>query len=153
MKQIESDSAARSVIGPAYSTVGKLVATGLLVGLCWMGWKAIGPGGLTPLGLKDSLAVALVLGLFIWTWLFIILCQVEVTDTAIRQGWGYWKSVEMRHVTQVKYVLIPGLSWLFAPRLIVRAAGGVMPHVFQLADPRVRQEVIRVFGPDVSKKP
>jgi hypothetical protein len=124
-----------------------------MVGLCWMGWKSLGPSGVTSLGLKDAMAVALVLGLFIWTWLFIVLCQVELSESAIRQGWGYWKRVDLQDVTQVKYVLIPGLSWLFAPRLIVRARGGVMPHVFQLADPAVRKEVIRVFGPDAPHKP
>ena len=138
--------------GPAYTTAGKLVATALMVGLCLMGWQAMSPQWRVHIDVKDALVVAMVLGLFVWTWLFIVLCQVELTATGIRQGWGYWKRAQMSQVTQVKYVQIPGLSWLFAPRLIVRSVGGVMPLVFQLADPTVRREVIAVFGPDPQSK-
>jgi hypothetical protein len=66
------------------------------------------------------------------------LTRTQVDETHIRQfGWGR-SEVEIARLTQVKLIYIPYLSWLIAPRLVVRS-GGVRSWVFHAADPKVLQ--------------
>ena len=62
----------------------------------------------------------------------------QVDQTHIRQSGWVRSEVEIARLTQVKLIYIPYLSWLIAPRLVVRS-GGVRSWVFHAADPKVLQ--------------
>jgi hypothetical protein len=81
--------------------------------------------GLGALGLLYGLA-------HIWV------TRTQIDATHIRQKGLTDTEVEMARLTQVKLIYIPFLTWLVAPRLVVRA-GGLRTWVFHAADRAVLQ--------------
>lgn len=69
--------------------------------------------------------------------------RTRIDADTIRQRWLWTKRVDLAEVTHIKLVLIPKLSWLIVPRLIVRTKGwGVT--TFQAADPRLIEAFYRL---------
>ena len=135
------------VEGPAFPPLVKLLATLLVLALL------VG-------GLRVSSDVAAVswswsaMGFMLATFGVIAACywgimrsRTGVDETAIYQHWLWPKRVALTEITQAKFIYIPYLAWLIAPRLVVKAQGRGM-YVFHAADPRVLQAFARLsLGP------
>ena len=69
--------------------------------------------------------------------------RTSVDAVCIRQSWMSDKRVALGDIRQIKLIYIPGLTWLIAPRLIVRTG---MPGslVFHTADPAVLAAFLRL---------
>ena len=126
-----------SVQGPAFTRSARVLALIAMIltlrqavqGLSQMD----GPPEGTTLWVLVLGAVGLLYGLgHIW------FTQTQVDQTHIRQSGWVRSEVEIARLTQVKLIYIPYLSWLIAPRLVVRS-GGVRSWVFHAADPKVLQ--------------
>jgi hypothetical protein len=122
--------------GPAFTRWAKwlaLVVVGLVVRQAWLALSLLPPStGPTLWGLGLG-GLCLLYGLgHIW------FTQTAVDDTHIRQMGWLGTQVEIARLTQVKLIYVPHLSWLIAPRLVVKA-GGVRSWVFHAADPGVLQ--------------
>jgi hypothetical protein len=95
-------------------------------------------GDLMTAGWNTGAAVMLLVAvaMVLWCTVWIVRSRTAVDATHIRQSWMWDKEVLLADVTQARLVGVPGLSWLVAPRLVVRARGrGLL--VFHAADPRV----------------
>ena len=126
-----------SVQGPAFTRSARvlaLIAMILTLRQAVQGWSQMdGPPEGTTLWVLVLGAVGLLYGLgHIW------FTQTQVDQTHIRQSGWVRSEVEIARLTQVKLIYIPYLSWLIAPRLVVRS-GGVRSWVFHAADPKVLQ--------------
>jgi hypothetical protein len=67
-----------------------------------------------------------------------------VDEEGIRQTWFWSKSVRWEDVVQARLVVVPGMEWLLAPRLIVRRrSGGVL--VFHVGNAAVRARLAKVL--------
>ena len=126
-----------SVQGPAFTRSARvlaLIAMILTLRQAVQGWSQMdGPPEGTTLWVLMLGAVGLLYGLgHIW------FTQTQVDQTHIRQSGWVRSEVEIARLTQVKLIYIPYLSWLIAPRLVVRS-GGVRSWVFHAADPKVLQ--------------
>jgi hypothetical protein len=125
------------VQGPAYTRSARWLALAAVLAVGWQAaqaWASLDsrPDGLTltllglgGLGLLHGLAQ-------IW------LSRTEVDDRFIRQYGWLPSQVEIARLTQVKLIYVPRLSWLIAPRLVVRS-GGVRSWVFHAASAEVLQ--------------
>ena len=126
-----------SVQGPAFTRSARVLA---LIAMILIFRQAVqglsqmdGPPEGTTLWVLVLGAVGLLYGLgHIW------FTQTQVDQTHIRQSGWVRSEVEIARLTQVKLIYIPYLSWLIAPRLVVRS-GGVRSWVFHAADPKVLQ--------------
>jgi hypothetical protein len=77
---------------------------------------------------------------------WILSSRTSIEQGVITQTWLWDKRVVVRDVTQAKFIYIPYLSWLVAPRLVVRA--GMAVHVFHAASPHVLEAFARLsLGP------
>ena len=127
--------------GPSFPTASKWLATALVAGLLvWtvrvaeeLARAELGWGGFVFLG-----AVFIVIGASYWAMLS---SRTSIDATHIRQTWLYTKQVAIADITQVKLIHVPLLSWLIAPRMVVRAKGLGL-FTFHAAAP----EVLHVFG-------
>jgi hypothetical protein len=122
--------------GPAFTRWAKslaLVAVGLVLRQAWLALgQMAAPTGLTLWGLALG-GLGLLYGLgHIW------FTQTAVDGTHISQTGWLSSQVEIARLTQVKLIYIPYLSWIIAPRLVVKA-GGLRSWVFHAADPGVLQ--------------
>ncbi len=131
------------VEGPAFPPLVKLLAVALVAAmLAWGGRVAV------PLLRADwtwgsALMMAVAIAMVVWCLLWILRSRTAVNAERIRQSWMWPKEVALADVTQARLIGVPGLTWLIAPRLVVRARGrGVM--VFHAADPRVLAALSRI---------
>jgi len=69
---------------------------------------------------------------------YICWSRVRIDDTHIEQTWVWRKRVAIAEISQLKLIYVPYLSWLIAPRLVVRL-GVTGWYVFHAADRRVLQ--------------
>ncbi|MFT3955132.1 MAG: hypothetical protein QM722_12300 [Piscinibacter sp.] len=118
------------VEGAAFTPLVKGTAAVLMAGVLVYGLRSAD----TLLAQRPSLSLLLFLALlaalaaFCFWWMLI--SRTTVTATHVHQTWWSDKRVALADVTQTKLILIPGLTWLIAPRLVLRtrSTGSVVFH-------------------------
>ncbi|MBP5989172.1 MAG: hypothetical protein KA766_04125 [Piscinibacter sp.] len=120
-----------AVEGAAFTPLIKGTAAALIAGLAATGWRAADTLATAPGGSRSALlflGLLAVLAAFCFWW--ILISRTRVTATHLHQTWWSDKRVVLAEVTQTKLILIPGLTWLIAPRLVVRtrSTGSVVFH-------------------------
>jgi hypothetical protein len=122
--------------GPAFTTGVKLLATALVASVAIVGWRAAPSLLAGRASMPALLFLGLVLAFVGVGYASILRSRTRITGTHIEQTWIVDKRVAIADITQVKFIYIPGLTWLVTPRLIVKARfPGSM--VFHAAEPRV----------------
>ena len=123
--------------GPAFTALIKLLAS-VLVGalIVWgarasrlMDWQAFSLSA----GLIWGAALAIVLVVYYW----ILKSRTSIKNGVIAQTWVWKKQVSVAEIRQAKFIYLPALSWLIAPRLVVRT--GPVMTVFYTAHPDVQR--------------
>ena len=123
--------------GPAFTALIKLLAS-VLVGalIVWgarasrlMDWQAFSLSA----GLVWAAALAIVLVVYYW----ILKSRTSIKNGMIEQTWVWKKQVSIADIRQAKFIYLPALSWLIAPRLVVRT--GPIMTVFYTAHPDVQR--------------
>ncbi len=123
--------------GPAFTRVARALATLAVLAVAYqahVAWQHFDePPDRVSLTLWGLGALGLLYGLaHIWV------TRTQVDATHIRQKGLTASEVEIARLTQVKLIYIPYLTWVIAPRLVVRA-GGLRTWVFHAADRAVLQ--------------
>ena len=110
----------RVVSGPAYSMVFKILATGVTLVLAGYGLNIALRFPLLQYGFGVKmllLGAAAMLGI---SYYWFLRSAVTIDDKGITQTWMYNRQVEWPDIRSAKMIGIPGLSWIFPPRLVVR---------------------------------
>lgn len=135
-----------SVEGAAFPLLIKILASLLMLALFFWGYQAAQEIAKEALS-WSALAVigaSLIVCSMVYYW--ILNSRTSIEQGVIAQTWLWNKRVAVRDVTQAKFIYIPYLSWLIAPRLVVRVGMGV--YVFHAASPRVLEAFARLsLGP------
>ena len=126
--------------GPAFPALVKLMATFMVLALVYWGAAAVALAGPQSLSAGSWLLVGGALAITLVAYVWILKSRTSIDAVAIEQTWLWKRRVALADITQAKFIYVPWLSWLLAPRLIVRAGPGV--RVFYCADPKV----IRAFS-------
>jgi len=132
-----SDAIPLEAEGPAFTALIKLLASVLIGALIvWgarasrlMDWQAFSLSA----GLMWAAALAIVLVVYYW----ILKSRTSIKNGMIVQTWVWKKQVNVADIRQAKFIYLPALSWLIAPRLVVRT--GPMMTVFYTAHPEVQR--------------
>jgi hypothetical protein len=129
--------------GPAFPLTLRVLATVLVLGLvvvgvqavAKLGWAAmVGPSG------PDRTLWLLIAGAVVVVgtgYVSIMTSRTCFDGMRLHQSWLWRKEVALADISQLKLIRIPGLDWIFVPRLVVRARGQALPVTFQLGDPRL----------------
>jgi hypothetical protein len=143
--RIETDSFIETRLdGPAFPILVKAMATLLMLAMIYWGagaeqqiiWKEFSTGAAMLFG------GALVITVVAYVW--ILKSRTSIDGVAIEQTWVWKRRVLLADITQAKFIYISSLSWLIAPRLIVRAGPGV--SVFYSACPKVQHAFARLMS-------
>ena len=124
------------VEGAAFPLFTKALASLLVGALAFWGLRS---AALIDLDLWPGSAIAamaLALALVALCYYWILRSRTAIDADMIEQTWIWPKKVARADITQVKFVYIPYLSWLIAPRLIVRVRSRGL-FVFHAAEPQV----------------
>lgn len=127
-----------AVEGAAFPRAVKMLASLLMASLVFWGVRAFDQ--ITGAGWSTAAAgfmgvTLCVIGLcYYW----ILRSRTAIDADSIRQSWLWPKQVALADISQAKFIYVPYLQWLIAPRLMVRARGRGL-FVFHAADPQVLQ--------------
>ena len=132
------------VEGPAFPLLVKIMATVLMLAMVYWGvgaeqqiiWREFSSGAAVLFG--GALLITIVA--YVW----ILKSRTSIDAQAIEQTWIWKRRVLLTDITQAKFIYVPYLSWLIAPRLIVRAGPGV--SVFYSASPQVQRVFARLMS-------
>lgn len=120
--------------GAAFTPLVKAAASLLMAGLVFYGVRAFDNFTADRQSWSLILFLALLSGLAAYCFWWMLISRTTVTANHLRQTWWNEKHVAFGDITQTKLILVPGLTWLIAPRLIVRTrSAGSM--VFHAAEP------------------
>jgi hypothetical protein len=129
----------------AFSLTFKLLATAVVFGAT--GWLVL----LEQAGKVSGGTVSIrswflaALAMMFYTWWCVLRSRTRLDCAQLQQTWIWDKKMELRELAYGKLVRIPGLDWLVAPRLYVRALTGKFA-VFYAADPRMIAEFQRLVA-------
>jgi hypothetical protein len=122
--------------GAAFPLAVKVLASVLIAALAFWGVRAFDQ----MTGAAWSTAAAVFMGVTLCViglcYYWILRSRTAIDADSIRQSWLWSKQVALADITQAKFIYVPYLQWLIAPRLMVRARGRGM-FVFHAADPQV----------------
>ena len=132
------------VEGPAFPLLVKGMATLLIIAMIYWGagaeqqiiWHEFSTGAAFLFGG----AILITVVAYVW----ILKSRTSIDSLAIEQTWIWKRRVLLADITQAKFIYVPYLSWLIAPRLIVRAGPGV--SVFYSASPQVQRVFARLMS-------
>jgi len=123
--------------GPAFTVLIKLLASVLVGALIFWGARASRVLAWQEFSLQAGLvwlaALAIVLVVYYW----ILKSRTSIKQGVIEQTWVWKKQVRVADIRQAKFIYLPYLSWLIAPRLIVRT--GPIMTVFYTGHPDVQR--------------
>ncbi len=122
--------------GPAFPGVVRWGASLMVLLTGYWAWRSrpalLDIDWSTSSALLLGVAVLTVLWCLYWIWA----SRTGVDAAGIDQSWIWNKRVAWQDIAQARFIGIPGLTWLIAPRLAVKARGGAL-YVFHSADPGV----------------
>lgn len=126
-----------SAEGKAFPLLVRLLATGLVGAAAWsgagVGDELVAADWTSASATVFILAMALVLWCLAWIWR----SRTRVDAEGIHQTWMWNKQVRWSDITQAKFIAVPGMEWLIAPRFVVRSRGHAGVTVFHAAHPAV----------------
>lgn len=130
--------------GPAFPLLIKIVATLFVAAILLSGLPAIQQMELSEF--TDTAALvwgcaALATGL-IYFWM--LKSRTSIRDGVIEQTWIWNKRIAIDQIRQAKFIYVPHLTWLIAPRLVVRS--GIGATVFYAAEPAVQKAFARLVS-------
>lgn len=137
MTTIADASGPVSIEGPAFPLLIKSLATIMLLAMLYWGWGVIAEVDWRSVSSGAALLLGSAFLITVTVYFWILKSRTSISHEAIEQTWLWKKRVVIAEITQAKFICIPFLSWLIAPRLIVRAGIGL--NVFYTADPMVQK--------------
>ncbi|WP_295637969.1 hypothetical protein [uncultured Methylibium sp.] len=133
---METADATPAVEGPAFGRSARALATAVMLVLLAAAWRAFDGPALAQAGSGVKLLLGGTLAMMGWLYAWILRSRTRVAGGLITQSWLWDKRAEAQAIVNAKFVYVPGLAWLIAPRLIVRTRDGVVTQ-FHAADPAV----------------
>ena len=131
------------VEGPAFPLFVKVLASLLVASLAVSAVRVAGDILGTSWTPGTAVVLLIAAGMVAVCFYWILRSRTGIDETHIRQSWLWDKEVALADVAHIKFVSVPYLGWLIAPRLVVRARGrGLI--VFHAADTQVLQAFARI---------
>ena len=129
--------------GPAFPKLVKLLG-GLIVGTLLFWFRSVqGSGNFVNVSSNGSLIFFASFSLVAYIYYWILVSRTRIDGAVISQTWYVHKSVRIHDITQIKFIVIPHLEWLIAPRLVVRVKSRGS-YIFHAADPQLLAAFARI---------
>lgn len=136
----EASALPASAEGNAFPLLVKCLLTAMTIAVFVTGAMAVDKPAIQQAGMASKLLVVAGLATLVLFNYWVIKSRTSVDAKQIRQSWIWSKQVLWADVVQAKMIYLPFLSWIVAPRLVVRGRGG-MVTLFHAAD----DEVLKAF--------
>ena len=122
--------------GASFSPALKGLATAMVLALVAGTWRAVILGAWGQLDGQSLGVIGFLAVLILAAYRGILTSRTRIDGLGIEQTWLWQKKVKLAEITQLKLIHVPSLSWLIAPRLVVRTHG-IGVTTFHVADPQL----------------
>jgi len=119
-----------SLVGPAFGTGYRLIATSLMAMLAVWGIRLLMGPIAHQLNQNIVGGALLAFALLVYMWWVMMRSTTTLTGSTLSQGWFWSKSTPLAKISYAKFMRIRGLEWLVAPRLYVRTGPGPFVSYF-----------------------
>ena len=109
-----------SIEGPSFPPLLKALAGGLVLALVSMAAPLLFTGALAHIGSAAWLALGVAAAVVVTNLWNILAGRTRVSAHFIEQTGWRTQRVALADVTRVKLILLPGLTWLVVPRIVLR---------------------------------
>jgi hypothetical protein len=127
--------------GAAFSVPFKCITVLIAVAIAYWGYQALPSLGWQTMATQAKWILGGCVGLVLYTLYHVMVSRTTVTPTEIRQNFVFNRHVHLGEVSFVKFIYIPYLTWLIAPRLYVRTASNKFHAIYGAT-----RELHLVFG-------
>jgi hypothetical protein len=122
-----------AVEGRSFTRTSQALACIMVAGVIWQGWLALQRPDAAPLDRTTLILLVMGMASLLACLAFILTSRTRIDGTHISQT-GIWpRQVAIARISQLKMIHVPRLSWLIAPRLVVRT-GLTGWYVFHAAE-------------------
>jgi hypothetical protein len=127
--------------GAAFSAAFKCISVLILAAIAYWGWQALPVLGWLSLPKQVQWMLGGCVALVVYTLYHVMVSRTTVSPTEIQQNFVFNRRVHLGEVSFAKFIYIPYLTWLIAPRLFVRTASNKFAAFYGAT-----HELHRVFG-------
>ena len=129
--------------GPAFPWLVKGLSCLLVLSLLAAAWRLAMDTPWSTWPGPTWVFILAAMGLIGYCQYWILFSRTRIDNLALCQTWMWRKRIALADITQAKFIYLPYLAWLSAPRLVLRVRGhGVV--VFHAAQPSVMQAFARL---------
>jgi len=114
---------AADIEGPAFPVLVKVLAGVLMAAVLVYGLRSLDDLAAERRTWPFMLFALLLMAIAAWCFVWILKSRTRISSTHLHQTWWSDKKVAIGDITQTRLILVPGLTWLIAPRLVVRTRG------------------------------
>lgn len=132
-----------TVEGAAFSIHFKCIAVIIVLAITYWAVQALPQFSWASLGTQARWVLGGCVAMVLYTLYHVMVSRSTVSPTQIKQNFVFNRSVHLGEVTFAKFIYIPYLTWLIAPRLFVRTASNKFA-AFYGATPELHQAFGRI---------
>ena len=137
------ESANAFVEGPAFPRLVKGLSCLLVLSLMAAAWRLAADTPWSTWPGQTWVFILATMGLIGYCQYWILFSRTRIDNRTLSQTWMWRKQIALTDITQAKFIYLPYLAWLIAPRLVLRVRGhGVV--VFHAAQTSVMQAFARL---------
>jgi hypothetical protein len=127
--------------GAAFSVSFKVITLAIVAAIAYWGYHALPALGWATLSAQARWVLGGCVALVVYTLYWILVSRTTVSPTEIHQTFVFNRRVHLGEVSFVKFIYIPYLTWLIAPRLYVRTASNKFHAIYGAS-----RELHLIFG-------
>ena len=116
--------------GPAFSPSFKVITVLIAIVIAYWGWQALPNLGWSSMPAQAQWMFGGCIALVLYTLYHVMVSRTTVSPTEIRQNFIFNRQVHLGEVSFAKFIYIPYLTWLIAPRLFVRTASNKFAAIY-----------------------
>ena len=119
-----------TTVGPAFSLWFKLITFAIVAVLAYIAYPALKNMQWSALSTQAKLVLGGGLALVAYTAYHIMVSRTTVAPTYIEQRFVFTRRMHLGDLSFAKFIYIPYLTWLIAPRLYIRSASGKFMSIY-----------------------
>ena len=127
--------------GAAFSLSFKCITVLIAAAIAYWGVQALPNLGWRSMATQAQWMLGGCMALVLYTLYHVMVSRTTVSPTEIRQNFVFNRRVHLGEVSFAKFIYIPYLTWLIAPRLFVRTASNKFAAIYGAT-----HELHQVFG-------
>ncbi len=127
--------------GAAFSLPFKCITVLIAAAIAYWGWQAVPNLAWRSMASQAQWMLGGAAALIAYTFYHVMVSRTTVSPTEIKQNFVFNRQVHLGEVTFAKFIYIPYLTWLIAPRLFVRTASNKFAAIYGAT-----HELHQVFG-------